>query len=74
MSRCMLFGVASNLWQANLSNCRSRLRALERDEDIPGSTLCVERGGPALVQVRCVVADCQRVAVQGIDPLPRLPL
>ena len=52
----------------------SGVRALERDEDIPGPTLCLERDGPALVQVRCVVARRQRVAVQGIDPLPRLPL
>src|SRR5262249_41540054 len=49
-------------------------RALERDEDIPGPLPGLERGRPALVQVRCVVACRQRVAVQGIDPLPHLPL
>ena len=47
---------------------RSRLGAIKRDEDIPGPTLCLERGGPALVRVRCVVAGCQRVTVDGIDP------
>jgi hypothetical protein len=52
----------------------SGLRALERDEDIPGPTVCLERGGPTLVQVWCVVAGCQRVAVQAINPLPRLAL
>src|SRR5262249_46210286 len=52
----------------------SGLRALERNEDIPGPPLGLERGGPALVQVRCVVAGRQRVAVQGIDSLPHLPL
>src|SRR6266850_1998182 len=67
-------GVAPGPRQATPGNCRSALRARERDEDIPRPTPCLERGGPALVQVRCVVACRQRVAVQGIDPLPRLPL
>jgi hypothetical protein len=50
------------------------LCALERNEDIPGPAFCLERGGPAILQVRRVVAGCQRVAVHHIDPLPRLPL
>jgi hypothetical protein len=73
-ARPVLLGVAPDSRQANPGNSRSGLRALERDEDIPRPTLCLERGGPALVQVRCVVTDRQRVAVQGIDPFPRLPL
>src|SRR5262245_17146913 len=52
----------------------SRLRALECDKDIPRAGLCLEGGWPRLVQVRCVIANCQRVAVQSINPLPRLPL
>jgi hypothetical protein len=68
----LLLGWRRTSRQAKPGNCCSGLRALERDEDIPGPALCLERGGPALVQVRRVVAYCQRVAVQGIDPLPRL--
>src|SRR4051794_5008598 len=41
---------------------------------MPGPRLRLERGGPLLVQIRSVVARRQRVAVQGIDPLPSLPL
>src|SRR5215510_11684327 len=52
----------------------STLRALERDENIAGPTLCLERDRPALVEVRCIVAGRQRVTVQGIVHLPRLAL
>jgi hypothetical protein len=52
----------------------SMLCALERNEDIPGPAFCLERGGPALLQVRRVVAGYQRVAVHNIDSLPHLPL
>ena len=51
-----------------------RGRALERDELIPGSALRLERNGPTLVQVRCVVADRKRITVQNIDALLGLPL
>ena len=44
---------------------------LERDEDLPDPLFA--SNAAALGQVRCVVAHRQRVAVQGIDPLPRLP-
>jgi hypothetical protein len=57
-----LFGLTGSNLTSGLDQL-SGLRALERDEDIPGPTLCLERGGPTLVQVWCVVADCQRVAV-----------
>src|SRR5262245_34015577 len=73
-ARPALLGVAQHPGQTNLSNCGSGLCALERYEDIPGPTFCLEHGGPALVQVRCVVARRQSVTVQGIDPLPRLSL
>jgi len=52
----------------------SGLRARERDKDISGPTLCLERRGAVLVQVRRVVAYRERVAVQRIDSLPLLPL
>lgn len=52
----------------------SGLCTLERNEDISGATLCLERRGPAFLQVRCVVADWQRVAVEDVDALPRLSL
>ena len=51
-----------------------RGRALERDDLIPGAALRLERNGPTLVQVRCVVADRKRIAVQNKDTLPGLPL
>ena len=60
-------------WSCGI-NRRSRLRAPERDEDIPGPTLCLERSGPTLVQVWRVVASRQRVAVQAVNSLPRLAL
>src|SRR5262245_16366156 len=53
---------------------RSGLRALKRDEDISGATPGLERGGPLSIHVRRVVANRQRVTVEGIDPFPRLPL
>lgn len=69
-----LLGVASSSRQAEPNNYRLGLRALEGDQDIPRPTLGLKRGGPALIQVRRVVAYRQRVAVQGIDPLPGLAL
>src|SRR5262249_25344354 len=70
-----IFGLArTSIASSRLESVPSRLRALERDEHIAGPTLCLERGRPALVEIRCIVAGCQRVTVQGIDPLPRLPL
>ena len=42
---------------------RSGLLAFERDENIPGPALRLERSGPPFLQVWCVVAGCQRVAV-----------
>jgi hypothetical protein len=54
----------------NRGNCRSRFRPLEANEHVPGPFACLERHGPGFGQIRCVVARRQRVAVQGIDPLP----
>jgi len=50
------------------------LCALELNEDIPGPAFRLERGGPALLRVRRVVAGCQRVAVYSIDSFPHLSL
>src|SRR5687768_6178436 len=53
---------------------RSGLCALERDEDMPGPTFCFEGARSALLQVWCVVANRQGVAVEGVDALPHLAL
>jgi hypothetical protein len=48
-ARPALLGGRRGPQQANPGNCRLGLRALERDEDIPGPNLRLERDGPALV-------------------------
>ena len=47
--------------------------ALERNEDVARPFHSFERGGTVFGRVRRVIADRQRVAVQFVDPLPRLP-
>jgi hypothetical protein len=61
-------------WRSKQISRSIRGRALERDDLIPGAALRLERNGPTLVQVRCVVADRKRISVQNIDALPGLPL
>src|SRR5262249_16941316 len=53
------FGLArTSIASSRLESLPSTLRALERDENIPGPTLRLERGRPAFGEVRCIVAGC----------------
>src|SRR5215831_9855967 len=48
----------TSIASSRLESLPSTLRALERDENIARPTLRLERGRPALVEVRCIVAGC----------------
>src|SRR5262249_44434521 len=50
--------VRPSIASSRLESLPSTLRALERDENIARPTLRLERGRPAFVEVRCIVAGC----------------